>query len=65
MTHSVRLNEYEKNIKQRNKLLKDNVNDLNWIETIEKKLSELSVSICSSRLELIREIVKTIKKFSG
>ena len=59
--HSVRLNEYDKNIKQRNKLLKDNVNDLNWIETIEKKLSELSVSICSSRLELLDRLSKQLK----
>ena len=52
-THSVRLNEYEKNIKQRAKLLKDNVNDISWIETLEKQLSELSVSICSARLDLL------------
>ena len=51
--HSVRLNEYEKNLKQRAKLLKDNVNDMNWIETLEKQLSQLSVAICSARLDLM------------
>ena len=54
--HSIRLNEYEKNIKQRTKLLKDNIDDAVWIEALEKKLSELSVSICSSRLELLERL---------
>ena len=60
--HSLRLNEYEKNIKQRTKLLKDNIDDVNWIETLEKKISELSVSICSSRLDLIDRLSKELKK---
>ena len=55
-SHSIRLNEYEKNMKQRTKLLKDNVNDTNWIETLEKQLSELSVSICSARLDLLSRL---------
>ena len=38
--HSFRLNEYDKNMKQRTKLLKDNVNDANWLGALEKKLSE-------------------------
>ena len=60
--HSVRLNEYEKSMKQRTKLLKDNVDDINWLGTTEKKLSELSVSICSSRLELIERLSKKLKR---
>ena len=59
--HSARLNEYEKYIKQRSKLLKDNINDVDWLETLEKKLSELSVSICSSRLELLDRLSKQLK----
>ena len=65
--HSIRLNEFEKNIKQRTKLLKDNVDDINWIEAIEKKLSELSVSICSSRLDLLerlsKELINSVDQF--
>ncbi len=60
-THSIRLNEYEKNIKQRGKLLKDNINDINWIETLEKQISELSVSICSSRLDLLDRLSKHLQ----
>ena len=48
-------------MKQRTKLLKDNVNDANWLAALEKKLSELSVSICSSRLDLLDRISKKIK----
>ena len=59
--HASRLNEYEKNIKQRAKLLKDNLGDVNWLEALEKKLSELSVSICSSRLELLDRLSKQLK----
>ena len=54
--HSVRLNEYDKNMKQRTKLLKDNVNDVNWLGALENKLSELSVAICSSRLDLLDKL---------
>ena len=59
--HSVRLNEYDKNMKQRTKLLKDNVNDVNWLGALEKKLSELSVSISSSRLDLLDRLSKKLK----
>ena len=59
--HASRLNEYEKNIKQRAKLLKDNIDDVNWLEALEKKLSELSVSICSSRLDLLDRLSKQLK----
>ena len=59
--HSLRLNEYDKNMKQRTKLLKDNVDDVNWLGALEKKLSELSVSICSSRLDLLDRLSKKLK----
>ena len=59
--HSARLNEYDKNMKQRTKLLKDNVDDINWLGALEKKLSELSVSICSSRLDLLDRLSKKLK----
>ena len=59
--HSARLNEYDKNMKQRTKLLKDNVDDINWLGALENKLSELSVSICSSRLDLLDRLSKKLK----
>ena len=59
--HSARLNEYDKTMKQRTKLLKDNVDEINWLGALEKKLSELSVSICSSRLDLLDRLSKKLK----
>jgi DNA replication and repair protein RecF len=56
--HSVRLNEYDKNLKQRTKLLKDGVNDLSWLEVLEDHLAKLSVAISSSRLETINRLTK-------
>ncbi len=50
--HLKRLNEYEKLLKQRTKLLKENSSDLNWLEVLEDMMSKISVSICSSRLDL-------------
>ncbi len=61
-SHSIRLKEYDKNIKQRTKLLKDNVDDVNWLGALEKNLSELSVSICSSRLDLLDRLSKKLKR---
>ena len=60
-THSVRLNEYDKNMKQRTKLLKDDIDDVYWLGALEKKLSELSVAICSSRLDLLDRLSKKLK----
>ena len=59
--HSIRLSEYDKHLKERAKLLKDNLDDNNWIEALEKQLSELSVSISSSRLELVDRLSKHLK----
>jgi len=60
--HSIRLNEYEKNLKQRSNLLKEKNYDNIWINSIENNLSKLSVSICSSRLEIVERISYYLKK---
>ena len=47
--HSLRLNEYDKLLKQRSRLLKGNYSDENWLNSLEDRLSKLSVIIsCSS-----------------
>ena len=60
--HSIRVLDYEKNLKQRAKILKEKSEDLVWLETIEKQLSRLSVAISSSRLEVIMRLAKYLKK---
>ena len=60
--HSNRISGYEKNLKQRTKILKEKPQDIVWLETIEKQLSRLSVAISSSRLEVIIRLAKYLKK---
>lgn len=60
--HSLRITEYEKHLKQRAKLLKEQSQDLVWLETLEKQLSRLSVAISSSRLEVVTRLTKYLKK---
>ena len=54
--HSLRLSEYEKLLKQRSRLLKENYSDENWLNTIEDSLSKLSVIISCSRLDILMKI---------
>ena len=60
--HSLRLSEYEKHLKQRAKLLKEQSKDIVWLETLEKQLSRFSVAISSSRLEVVTRLAKYLKK---
>jgi DNA replication and repair protein RecF len=59
--HSIRVTDYEKNLKQRTKILKEKSEDVVWLETMEKQLSRLSVAISSSRLEVIMRLAKYLK----
>ena len=54
--HNSRIIEYEKLLRQRTKLLKNKSYDDNWLSSIEKLLSKLSVAICSSRLEILNRL---------
>ena len=54
--HSLRLSEYEKLLKQRSRLLKENYSDESWLNTIEDSLSKLSVIISCSRLDILMKI---------
>lgn len=54
--HSLRLSEYEKLLKQRSRLLKENYSDESWLNTIEDSLSKLSVIISCSRIDILLKI---------
>ena len=54
--HSLRLNEYDKLLKQRSRLLKGNYSDENWLNSLEDRLSKLSVIISCSRLDILLKI---------
>lgn len=53
--HINRVHKYEKLLRQRNKILIE-YNDQVWLDTIERQISELSVAITSSRIDLICEL---------
>ena len=59
--HALRLTEYDKLLKQRNKILKEDYNDGDWLNVLEEKLSKLSVIISCSRLDILFKIQDMLK----
>ena len=59
--HLSRVNEYNKLLKQRSKILKENINDEEWLNAIEDQLSKLAVTISSSRLDIISRLAILLK----
>lgn len=55
-SHAKRVSQYELAQRERMRLLKSPFQDSNWLETLEAKMSELSVAIISSRLELLEAL---------
>ena len=60
--HGKRLGEYEKLLKQRSKLLKENKGDDNWLNALEKIMAKLAVSISSSRLDFTFRLNTNLEK---
>ena len=59
--HPNRVNEYNKLLKQRSKILKENINDEDWLNVIEDQLSKLAVTISSSRLDIVSRLAILLK----
>ena len=55
-SHSQRINNYNKLIQQRSKVLKTNSEDTIWLETIEDQLAKLAVAISSTRLDIVNRL---------
>ena len=53
-SHAKNIRSYEKLIRERNSLFKDNVIDRNWFETIEKQIVEYGSKIIVDRLKVIK-----------
>ena len=54
--HLNRVYKYDKLFRQRNKILIQPNYDKTWLDTIESKISELSISIIARRLDLLEEL---------
>jgi len=54
--HLNRVYKYEKLIRQRSKILMQSNSDKTWLDTIESQISEFSVAITASRLEMVEAL---------
>ncbi len=64
LNHTKRINDYNKLLKQRSKILKENENDKDWLNAIEDQLSKLSVAISSTRLDIVSRLTNFLEKKS-
>ena len=53
---------YEKLMKERNKLLQDNLYDKSWLETIEERMVSEGILIGLTRIELIKRLNNSLEK---
>jgi DNA replication and repair protein RecF len=61
-SHLTRLNEHDKLIRERNKLLSNQAYNSKWLDLIEEKLVEITVPLVVSRLEFIDNLNKFTKE---
>ena len=54
--HLNRVYKYEKLLRQRSKILMQSKSDKTWLDAIESQISELSVAITASRLEMVEAL---------
>lgn len=63
--HTTRVGNYEKLVRERIKLLTETLNpDKNWLNILEKEISELSVSIATSRINTVNYLNKALTMFN-
>ena len=60
--HINSIKNYEKLMKERNKLLQDNLYDKSWLETIEGRMVSEGILIGLTRIELIKRLNNSLKK---
>lgn len=63
--HGRRAADYEKAMRQRNRLLTDDVRDARWFEAIEAQMAETGTAIAAARAELVRLLVAMIERLPG
>jgi len=60
--HAGRINDYNKLLQQRVKVLKENRESLEWLDALEDQLSKLAVSICYSRIDILSKLSIFLKQ---
>jgi DNA replication and repair protein RecF len=60
--HANRLAVYENAMRERIRLLKDNVNDKIWLGTLEQRMSEYGIAIAAARNDLLQYLQDAVNK---
>ena len=63
--HSIRVNRYNRALRERKKLLQSWTQDTSWLNAIENSLAEMGVAIAVTRQDLIRRLSPIIGKNMG
>ena len=53
--------EYEKALRERNRLLKEQVNDWHWYNALEQQMASSAISICRNRKKAIELVTESMK----
>ena len=61
-SHSERLNEFDKLLKERTKILKEAINEHYWLDKVEDNLAKYSVAIAAARLDVISRVSHFFEK---
>ena len=63
--HTENIIQYYKALKQRNRLIKDKINDSNWYDSVEKQMAVFGVKIDEARLNVVDQITEKQKNSSS
>lgn len=55
-SHGTRVNAYERSLRERNRLLADDVGDTSWLGGIEEQMAEHGVAIAAARIETLARL---------
>src|SRR3546814_4423615 len=55
-SHGTRVNAYERSLRERNRLLADEVGDTSWLGGLEEQMAEHGVAIAAARIETLARL---------
>ncbi len=58
--HGTRVNAMERALRNRNRLLEDNVRDLVWLDSAEREVAELAIAVAAARRETVTRLAGLI-----
>jgi DNA replication and repair protein RecF len=58
--HGARVNQFERSLRGRNRLLEEGARNLHWLDAIEREAAELAVAVAAARSECVARLKATI-----